>query len=344
MIERVELVSGYSIGRLINGGWQLSEGHLAGGYDVRAALEGLRQLMEAGLTTFDCADIYVGVEELLGDLGRLLANGSEIQIHTKFVPDRSRLASLSRRDVERSVDRSLHRLGVERLDLVQLHWWDYEAPGLLEAAGWLVEQQDAGKIRWLGTTNLDTARLEQIVASGVPIVSNQVQYSLLDRRPEATMVGFCREHGIQLLGYGAVAGGFLASRWVGMPDPGSSVSNRSLTKYRLIIEEFGGWPLFQELLAVLSKIARRHGVSLTNVATRWVLDRSQVAAVIVGARDAAHLHDNLRVFDLSLDDQDRQALDQVLVRSSGPTGDPFDLERIPGGRHASIMKTDLNRQ
>jgi len=344
LIERVDLVSGYSISRLINGGWQLSAGHLEDGYDRLTALDDLRRLVETGRTTFDCADIYVGVEELLGDLGRSLAAGSGLQIHTKFVPDRSSLASISRQDVERGIDRSLRRLGVESLDLVQFHWWDYGVPGYVETASWLAEQQTAGKIRLLGTTNFDTAHLQEVVEAGIPIVSNQLQYSLLDRRPEPAMVGFCRQQGIQLLCYGVVAGGFLSSRWVGMPDPRSSVGNRSLTKYRLIIEEFGGWELFQELLGALSRIARRHKVSLTNVATRWVLDRPQVAAVMIGARNARHLQDNLRVFDLQLDEQDRGVLDEVLTRSSGPEGDPFDLERTPGGPHASIMKTELNRQ
>jgi len=344
LIQRVELAPGYHISRMINGGWQLSEGHFAGGYNGQAVLGDLRRLVEAGLTTFDCADIYVGVEELLGGLSSSLANGAQIQVHTKFVPDRSNLASLIRRDVERGIDRSLGRLGVVRLDLVQFHWWDYEIPGYLEAAGWLAEQQEAGKIRLLGTTNFDTAHLKEIVDSGVSIVSNQVQYSLLDRRPEASMVGFCHERGIQLLCYGVVAGGFLSSRWVGMPDPQSSAGNRSLTKYRLIIEEFGGWSIFQDLLAALSKIARRHEASLTNVATRWVLDRPQVAAAMIGARRATHLQDNLRVFDLCLDEEDQRGLGEILSRCNGPKGEPFELERIPGGPHASIMKTDLNRQ
>lgn len=344
MIQRVDLAPGYSISRLINGGWQLSEGHEREGYDRLTALESLRQLVESGLTTFDCADIYLGVEELLGDLGRQLANGSALEIHTKFVPDRASLASLSRAEVGRGIDRSLRRLGVEQLDLVQFHWWDYEVPGFLETAGWLAEQQSAGKIRWLGTTNFDTAHLRAIVDAGIPIVSNQLQYSLLDRRPEAAMVDLCRRKGIWLLCYGAVAGGFLSSRWVGMPDPHTDLSNRSLTKYRLIIEEFGGWPRFQELLAAMSKIARRHSVSLANVATRWVLDRPQVAGVMIGARNSRHLQDNLRVFDLRLDEADEEMLDEILARASGPQGDPFDLERIPGGGHASIMKTDLNSQ
>lgn len=346
MIERFELAPGYSISRLINGGWQLSAGHHREGLDRQEALRHLEEVVDAGLTTFDCADIYTGVEELLGELRcRVQRRGPaapEMQVHTKYVPDLSTLATLERRDVVRAVDRSLRRLRVEALDLVQFAWWDYAVPRYVEVAGWLEEQRRAGKIRFIGTTNLDVSRLGEICDAGVPIVANQPQYSLLDRRPEARMIEFCRRRGIHLLCYGTVAGGFLSGRWLGQSEPAGLLANRSLVKYRLIIEEFGGWALFQELLRVLAEIARKHRVSLTNIATRWVLERPQVAGVLVGTRSAAHLHDNLRVFELCLDREDRERLDDVLQRAAGPTGEPFGLERVPGGRHAVIMKTDLN--
>lgn len=343
MIDRVELAPGYSVSRLINGAWQLSEGHREGGFDRQSVLEDLRELFEIGLTTLDCADIYTGVEELLGELVRTVRDRSHIQIHTKYVPDLTDLATVARQDVEATIDRSLRRLGVDRLDLVQFHWWDYAVPRYVEVATWLAELQAAGKIRLLGTTNFDTARLREIVDVGVPIVANQTQYSLLDRRAEGDMEEFCRQKGIVLLCYGSIAGGFLSARWVGQPEPMGTLENRSLTKYKLIIDEFGGWPLYQELLGVLSKIARRHQVSPANVATRWVLDRPGVAAALVGTRGASHLQDNLRVFQLHLDKEDHALLDEVLSRATGPAGQPFELERIPDAPHARIMKTDLQR-
>jgi len=226
---------------------------------------------------------------------------------------------------------------------VQFHWWDYEVPRYVEVAGWLAELQRAGKIRLIGTTNFDVARLNEIIDAGVPVVANQLQYSLFDRRAEGGMVSFCQKHDLDLLCYGSLAGGFLSSFWVGQPEPGAQLANRSLTKYKLIIDEFGGWALYQEILGVLSKIAHRHQVSPANIATRWVLDRPGVAAVLVGARSTTHLQDNLRVFGLELGEEDYQLLDGVLSRASGPIGQPFELERVPGGRHSTIMKTDLNR-
>lgn len=344
MAERVELADGYSISRVVNGLWQISAGHRRRGHDRGAVLRDLRRLVEAGLTTFDCADIYTGVEEILGELRRSLGPAGEIQVHTKYVPDLTALSTITRRDVQRAVERSLRRLAVDRLDLVQFAWWDYGVPRYVEVAGWLDEQRRAGKIRLLGTTNFDTPRLRELLEAGLPIAAHQVQYSLLDRRVESSLAELCSRNGIHLLCYGSAAGGFLSRRWLGTARPEDPLANRSLTKYRLVIDEFGGWSRHQELLSVLSEIAARHDASPTGVAVRWVLDRPGVAAVLLGTRDASHLPETLGAFGLGLDAEDRARLDSVLRRATGPQGEPFELERKPGGRHARIMKTDLNRK
>lgn len=327
---------------MINGCWQLSDDHRPGAVDRRGAIDGLLRRVDAGLTTFDCADIYTGVESLLGSLRRTLRQrgGPEIQIHTKLVPDHAALPTLDRRYVERIVDRSLQRLGVERLDLVQLHWWRYDVPGWLDAACWLDDLRRAGKVAALGVTNFDLPRLRALCDAGLPIVSVQLQYSLLDRRPERNVVAFCRARGIALLAYGTLAGGYLGARHLGAPD--REPSNRSLVKYRLMIDEAGGWQRFQALLAVLDGIARRHGTSLSTVALRALLDRPGVGAAIVGTRGDEHLDETLAVFRLQLEASDRIQLDRALEQLTVPPGDVYDLERATEGRHARIMKTDLN--
>ena len=135
---------------------------------------------------------------------------------------------------------------------MQFHWWDYDVPGCVEAGLWLDELRAEGKIDLLGGTNFDTPHTEALVAAGVPLASMQVQYSLLDARPENGLVdGCCEKLGIRLLCYGTVAGGFLSDAWLGQPEPQPPFENRSLTKYKLIIDDFGGWELFQELLRTL---------------------------------------------------------------------------------------------
>ena len=230
---RINLAPGYSISRVIKGGWQLAGGH--GAVDRAAAISDMDAYVDAGITTFDCADIYTGVEEMIGAFrqDRLRRHGhdslAQLKIHTKFVPDLAVLPTIDRALVERTIDRSLARLGVERLDLVQFHWWDYRVPGYLDTASWLADLQRAGKIDRLGGTNFDTARAREVSAC-MPMVSMQVQYSLLDQRPRSLLAPFCIEAGMQLLCYGSVAGGFLSERWLGVAEPAQTLENRSLIK------------------------------------------------------------------------------------------------------------------
>jgi aryl-alcohol dehydrogenase-like predicted oxidoreductase len=181
MIEEAELAPGYRVSRLLKGGWQLAEGHGAA-VAAESAIDGMVAYADAGVTGFDCADIYTGVEALIGRFraryGAL--RGAEalgrLKIHTKSVPDWAMLGRLDRGYVEAIIDRSRRRLGQERLDLVQFHWWNYDAPGMLDVAGWLVELQRAGRIDRLGGTNFDTAHTRALLDAGVPLVSMQVQY------------------------------------------------------------------------------------------------------------------------------------------------------------------------
>lgn len=345
-VETFDLAPGYRLSRLIRGGWQLAGDH--GPVERARAIADMARFIERGVVTFDCADIYTGVEEMIGAFRRsyLATHGAaalaRMKVHTKFVPDLAALPTLDKAYVVRVIDRSLQRLGLERLDLVQFHWWDYEVPGWEQAALWLRELADAGKIHLVGGTNFDTPHAAAMLDAGVGLASMQVQYSLLDRRPETALAGLCASSGMKLLCYGTIAGGFITERWLGKPEPADLSFNRSLVKYKLVIDDFGGWALFQELLATLDRIARRHGATITNVATRWVLDRPQVAGVIVGARYAEHLEANLGVFALRLDGDDCAAIDAVLAKSAGPDGDTYTLERDRTGRHGRIMKYNLS--
>jgi len=346
-VERHELVPGYEISRLLRGGWQLAGGH--GPVDRERAIADMAAFVDHGVTTFDCADIYTGAEEMIGEFrvrfGRERGKAAlrPLKVHTKFVPDWDKLAHVDRGYIEGIIDRSLQRLKTERLDLVQFHWWNYAVPGATDAALILRELQQAGKIDRIGATNFDTPHTKALIEAAVPLVSMQIQYSLLDPRAENGLVQLAREKGFGLLCYGTLAGGFLTDAWLNKPEPADgTLTNRSLIKYKLIIDDFGGWDLFQELLTVLDAVARRHGVTIAAVAGRWMLDRPSVAGIIVGARYADHLAADLKIFEVQLDAADRAAIDQVLARRQGPRGDTFELERDRDGRHGRIMKYNLN--
>lgn len=345
-MQRIKLAPDYEISRVIRGGWQLASGH--GQLRSDDPVTDMVAFADAGITTFDCADIYTGVEELIGRF-RLRyrdVRGAEalsrIKVHTKFVPDLDVLRRITKSHVEGVIDQSLRRLNLERLDLVQFHWWDYAAPMWLETAQWLNELRLAGKIHKVSGTNFDTERMLHMVRSGVPLTSMQVQYSLLDSRPAKRMAEAATENGVALFCYGTVAGGFLGDRWLGQPEP-QDFENRSLIKYKLVIDDLGGWDLFQALLGALRRIADRHGVDIATIASAAMLPKKAVAAVIVGARNRDHLASNLAISGVSLTPQDRAEIDAVLGQAGELDGDVYTLERDRHGRHGSIMKYNLNK-
>jgi aryl-alcohol dehydrogenase-like predicted oxidoreductase len=336
---KIELQPGYSISRIIKGGWQLAGGH--GAVDEKQAIRDMWAFVEAGITTFDCADIYTGVEELIG---KFIKECQDIQVHTKYVPDLDKLPTLAKGDTEKIIDRSLMRLGVERLDLVQFHWWDYCVPNYVDTAFHLVDLQRAGKIRHIGVTNFDASHLRELLDAGIPVIANQVQYSVLDLRPEGDLQRLAREQGIAFLCYGTVAGGFLNERCLEVgefPDP---LENRSLVKYRLIIEESGGIKWYREVLQTLAKVAQKYDAGIAEIAIKYILQKPCVAGAVIGARNTKHLANIKKIGSFQLEDEDLRAIQRITSRAKGPSGPVYGLERDREGRHGRIMKYNLNEQ
>ncbi|WP_460201135.1 aldo/keto reductase [Scytonema sp. NUACC21] len=323
--SRLQFTNDLNICRVLNGMWQVSGAH--GRINPTAAIEAMFKYVDAGYTTWDLADHYGPAEDFIGEFRRQLiaTRGKEalanIQAFTKWVP---RPTKMTKALVEENINISLRRMGVECLDLMQFHWWEYRDKNYLDALKYMAELQQEGKIKHLALTNFDTEHLQIIAEAGIKIVSNQVQFSLVDRRPEVNMVQFCQKHNIQLLTYGTLCGGFLSEKYLGAPEPkGFELTTVSLRKYKNMIDSWGGWQLFQELLSTLKQIADKHNVSIPNVAVRYILDKPTVAGVIVGARlsIAEHLEDNAKVFNFTLDAEDLDRIDAV----SGKSRDLYKL-------------------
>jgi aryl-alcohol dehydrogenase-like predicted oxidoreductase len=317
--SRRQLTADLTICRILNGMWQVSGAH--GRIDRARAIDEMFRYHDAGFTSWDLADHYGPAEDLIGEFRRRFTarHGEsllgEIQAFTKWVPYPG---PMTRAVVEAAIDVSRSRMGVDRLDLLQFHWWDYTDSRYLDALRHLADLREAGKIRHLALTNFDTGHLRTIVDHGIPIVSNQVQYSLIDRRPAAQMAEFCNDRGIALLTYGTVLGGLLSEKYLGQPEPRrSDLDTASLQKYGQIIDAWGGWPLFQELLAKLKPIADKHQVGIANIGMRYILDQPAVAGVIVGARLGLvqHVTANTHTFDFALDEADRAAFIPTLEKS-----------------------------
>jgi aryl-alcohol dehydrogenase-like predicted oxidoreductase/enamine deaminase RidA (YjgF/YER057c/UK114 family) len=324
--DRFVLAPGLDISRIVTGLWQVADMERDGSLlDREAASKAMLEYARAGFDAFDMADHYGSAELITGRFLARVASGDAAGAHrpialTKWCPTPGPMTA---EVVRAGVERSLRRLGVPTIDLLQFHWWSFEHLAYLEAMKELDKLRREGLIRCLGVTNFDTAHLRVAVKHGIEIVSNQVCFSLLDRRAAGEMSAFCLEHGVRLLAYGALAGGLLTERWLAQAEPtGEEINDWSKMKYKRFVDAVGGWPALQAILSALDRVARRHGVSIANVATRWTLEQPAVAATIIGARlgERRHTDDNLRVFSFALDGGDRALIDEALAK----------IDRLPG--------------
>ncbi len=329
-VEHVDLAPGLSMSRILTGLWQIADLERDGGpLDTEAAALYMEPYVRAGLTTFDMADHYGSAEVITGAFRAGNELGDQVQLFTKWVPTPGKL---TRRDVREAIERALTRTRSERIDLLQFHAWNYADPSWLDGLFWLDELREEGLIHHLGLTNVDTAHLRMAIHTGIPIVANQICFSLIDRRPLAGMTELCREHGVQLLVYRTVAGGFLTERWLGAREPTmDELETWSLMKYKRFIDSAGGWAAYQAVLAAASTVADRRGVSIANVACRWVLDQPAVGGIIVGARlgRSEHIADTVRLFDFALSEDDRAEISTALTELVAISGDCGDEYRRP---------------
>ncbi len=234
--------------------------------------------------------------------------------------------------VREGVGRSLERMKRDRLDLLQFHWWMFENPAYLDALTEIARMRDEGLVQHIGLTNTDAGHLHLMLRQGLPIVSNQVSFSLLDRRSSGPLSTLCQREGVKLLAYGTLGGGFLTDRWVGRPEPTQNeIPDWSKSKYKRFIDAIGGWQSLQIILRAAQTIARKYGVSLANIATRWVLEQPAVAAIIVGARlgESEHRDDNARLFTFALDAEDHALLQAAFDQTQPVPGDCGDEYRKP---------------
>lgn len=328
-----QLTRDLKISRILNGMWQVAGGH--GDIDPETAISEMFSYHDAGLTTWDMADIYGPAEEYFGKFRQRLEKQrgmdetKKVQGFTKFVPNPG---PMTRQIVEHHIKKSINRMGVESIDLLQFHWWDYNDTRYLDALHHLSKLRDEGKIRHIGLTNFDTSTIEIMLEQGFKLVSNQVQYSILDQRPQVKMAPFCKKHEMSIFAYGTLCGGFLSGKYLGKPEPSrSDMDTYSLQKYKNMIDAWGGWKLFQELLHTLNEIATKHDSSIANVATRYILDKPAVAGVIIGARlgISDNKSDNLKVFSLQLDKEDDEKIKTVISKANdlfsviGDCGDEY---------------------
>uniref|UniRef100_A0A7N0TL95 NADP-dependent oxidoreductase domain-containing protein n=1 Tax=Kalanchoe fedtschenkoi TaxID=63787 RepID=A0A7N0TL95_KALFE len=336
---RVEVKNGndlLDICRVINGMWQTSGG--GGKIERDSAVDSMLKYADAGLNTFDMADIYGPAEDLYGIfINRVRRERppeylEKVRGLTKWVPPPVKMTSAY---VRNNIDISRKRMDVATLDMLQFHWWDYSNDGYLDALKHLTDLKLEGKIKTVALTNFDTERLQIILENEIPVVSNQVQHSIVDMRPQQKMAELCQLTGVKLITYGTVMGGLLSEKFLdtnlSIPFAAPPLNTPSLQKYKRMVDAWGGWSLFQTLLRTLKTVAVKHGVSIPTVAVRYILDQPSVAGSMVGVRLglSEHIQDCNAIFSLTLDEEDVNSIREItkkgkdLMRIIGDCGDEY---------------------
>ncbi len=298
--DRLKIRDSLTISRVLTGLWQVADIEKDGDIiDPEVGADNLQAYANEGFMTFDMADHYGSAEIIAGALLKRYSKAQETPlVFTKWCPEPGPMTA---EIVRRGVQERLDRLGVKKVDLLQFHWWTFEHPAWLDALHELKALREEGLIGEIGVTNFDAAHLHLAIADGIPICTNQVSFSLIDRRGSERLAKVCEAHDVYLLAYGTLCGGFLSEKWLGKVEP-ADIADWSGMKYKRFIDVAGGWDAYQGILSAAVKIGEKHGVSISNVATRWVLEQTGVAGVIIGARlgEREHRADNVKLFNAAM--------------------------------------------
>ncbi|HEX4724927.1 MAG TPA: aldo/keto reductase [Pseudonocardiaceae bacterium] len=298
---------------------RLALGTMSWGVDTDAdeAANQLVAFVDAGGTFVDTADVYADgeSERILGGLLGDVVPRTEVVLATKAVARRDEGpfgGGASRGALLTALDGSLSRLGVDHIDLWQLHAWDQTVP-IEETLATVDTALASGKVRYVGVSNytgwqLGTAATWQSAAVGrTPLVSTQVEYSLLERGIEREVVPAAEHHGIGLLPWAPLGRGVLTGKYRGSTPADSRGASQRLAPY---VEQHRTDRAARIVEAVVTA-ADGLGTSPLAVALAWVRDRPGVVAPVVGARDTAQLTGSLATEDLTLPPAIRAALDDV---------------------------------
>jgi aryl-alcohol dehydrogenase-like predicted oxidoreductase len=319
------------------GTWQL--GGDWGQFDEGDAIAAIRQARQLGVNLFDTAQAYGfgASERLLGKALRddLDSRRNEVVIATKGgqrLTDEGMVRDSSPEWLRKGVDSSLQALGVDHIDIYQVHWPDTSVP-FAETAAALQELVDAGKIRHVGVSNYDAGQMAEF-AKTRPVETLQPPYDLFRRDVEAEILPYCREHDIGVLVYGALAHGLLT----GTMDENTTFAEDD---WRSSAPFFQGEDFHRNVRVVreLQSFASELGVSVSRLAIAWTLANPAVQVAIIGARHPGHIEDSVSAAALSLSEADLEQIDRIMAGSvpMGGGGPRPPQSRRPGGPDAETV-------
>jgi aryl-alcohol dehydrogenase-like predicted oxidoreductase len=312
--------SGLEVSPIAFGTWQLSAAW--GGFDEAEATAAIRYARERGVNFFDTAQAY-GFGESERALGRALRDDldhrrDEVVIATKggvrVDEHGARVRDSSPEWLREGVDRSLEALGVDHIDLYQVHWPDSQTPFAQTGAA-LQQMVDEGKIRHVGVSNFGPGQIDELSRSR-PVETLQPPYAMLRREIEANILPYCAEHEIGVLVYGPLAHGLLT---------GTMSADQQFAEgdWRGRLSEFRGEDLARNVAVVaeLKRFAEERGHTVSQLAIAWTLANPAVHVSIVGSRSQRHIEESLGAVEITLSPDDLAEIDRILegaVQVIGP--------------------------
>ncbi|MCX7983964.1 MAG: aldo/keto reductase [Bacteroidetes bacterium] len=307
------------------GAWAIG-GWMWGGTDKRAAEEAIRAAYDEGITTIDTAPAYgQGLsEEIIGEAIKGIPRG-ELQILTKYglrwdttrgvyyftsIDNAGNEVKMykyaGKESVIKECEESLRRLQTDYIDLYQIHWYDPSTP-LEETMEAIVRLREQGKIRFAGVCNFTVEQFKH-ASSITSIISNQVNYNMLQRDIEADLVPYCLQEGKGILAYSPLARGLLTGKIVpGQPFPkGDHRSTHKLFQPENVKQ-------INEFLKTLKPLAESHNATLAQLVLRWTIDQPGITAALAGARTKEQAVQNAHAVNICLTDEERAFIRERLA-------------------------------
>jgi aryl-alcohol dehydrogenase-like predicted oxidoreductase len=305
-------ISGLQVSPIAFGTWQLSGDW--GQFDEREAIDAIQYARSQGVNFFDTAQAYGfgASERLLGEALRddLDNHREEVVIATKgglrLDDERGLVRDSSPAWLRRGVEQSLQALGIEYIDLYQIHWPDTGTP-YAETAHALQAFVDEGKIRHVGASNFDAGQIAEF-ARARPVETLQPPYSMFNRQIEAGVLPYCQENDIGVLVYGPLAHGLLT----GAMGPDTTFAEDD---WRRVSPSLSGETFHHNLEIVqrLDAFAQQLGCKLSQLAIAWALDHPAVHVAIVGSRRQKHIEESLGALELQLSDRDKAEVEKIIA-------------------------------
>jgi aryl-alcohol dehydrogenase-like predicted oxidoreductase len=299
----------------LGGPWQWGWGP----QDDEEAVAAILAALDAGINWLDTAPVY-GLghsEELVGQALRETRHRPYIATKCGLLWNdrKEKVPCLKKESIRKECDASLRRLGVERIDLYQMHWPD-PAPDIEEAWGEMTRLADEGKVRYLGVSNFSIPQMERVRKIN-PIASLQPPYSMLHREVEKELLDYCARHTIGVIAYSPMQRGLLTGRF-----SRERLAALAPDDHRRRMPEFQE-PQFSMTLALveqLKKIAQRHDRTAAQLAISWVLRRPEVTAAIVGARRPAQIAETVQASDWNLSKPEIDEIEDLLANRGRKVG------------------------